>query len=56
MHTCSNIVFWKANFFCNSKIISKFCWIGKDCDQNGERMSKNDEKMPYLHKVTRKYF
>ena len=30
--------------------------IGKDCDQNGDRMSKKDEKLPYLHKVTKKYF
>ena len=32
----------------NIKIISQFCWIGNDSDQNGDRMSKNDEKLPYL--------
>ena len=31
------------------KIISQFCRIGKDCDQNSDRMSENDEKLPYLH-------
>ena len=31
------------------KIISQFCRIGKDCDQNGDRMSKNDENLPHLH-------
>ena len=37
------------------KIISQFCRIGKDCDRNGDGMSKNNEKLPYLHKVTKKY-
>ena len=34
----------------------QFCRIGKDFDHNGDRMSKNDEKLPYLHLVTKKYF
>ena len=34
----------------------QFCWIGKDCDRNVDRMSKNDEKFPYLHYMTKKYF
>ena len=28
----------------------------KDCDQNGDRMPKNDEKLPFLHWVTKKNF
>ena len=28
------------------KISCQFCWIGKDCDQTGDRMSKNNEKFP----------
>ena len=36
--------------------MSQFCWIGKDCDQNGDRKSKNGEKLPYLNWVTKKYF
>ena len=40
----------------DKKIISRACQIGKDCDQNGDRMSKNDEKLQYLHLVTKKYF
>ena len=28
------------------KIISQFCQIQKDCDQNGDRMSKKDKKLP----------
>ena len=35
------------------KIISQLCRIGKDCDQNSDRMSENDEKLPYLHQVTK---
>ena len=31
------------------KIITQFCLIGKDCDRNGDRLSKNDEKLLYLH-------
>ena len=31
------------------KIISQLCWIGKDFDRNGDRLSKNYEKLPYLH-------
>ena len=30
------------------KLNSQFCWIAIDCDQNGDRISKNDEKLPYL--------
>ena len=26
-----------------------FFWIGKDSDQNGDRMSENDGKLQYLH-------
>ena len=33
----------------DKKIISQFFPIGKDRDRNGDRMSKNDEKFPYLH-------
>ena len=33
-------------------IISQFCGIGKDCDQNDDRMSKNDEKLAYLSSQT----
>ena len=42
---------WRQNnkHFFDSKIISQFCQIGKDCDQNGDRMSEKDEKVPYLH-------
>ena len=29
--------------------ISQFCQISKDCDQNADRMSKNDENLPYVH-------
>ena len=25
------------------------CRIGKDYDRKGDRMSKNNEKLPYLH-------
>ena len=28
----------------------------EDCDRNGDRMSKNDEKLTYLNWVTKKYF
>ena len=27
------------------KIIGQFCQIGEDCDQNGDRMSENNEKL-----------
>ena len=30
--------------------------FSKDFDQNGDRMFKNDEKLPYLHKLTKKMF
>ena len=36
--------------------VRSFVEFGKDCDQNGERMSKDDEKLPYLHQVTKKLF
>ena len=44
----------KKSLFTLLKYISmgkkdQFCWIGKDCDRNVDRMSKNDEKFPYLH-------
>ena len=29
----------------NKKIISQFHWIGKNYDQNGNRISKNDKKL-----------
>ena len=38
------------------KIIRQICRISKDCDQNGDRMSKNNVKLAYLHKATKKYF
>ena len=37
----------------------QFCLIGKDCDWNGHRLSKNDEKLPYLpylHKLYKRKF
>ena len=36
-------------FTIKKKIISQFCWIGKDCDWIGDRLSKNNEKLLYLH-------
>ena len=39
-----------------AKIISQFCRIEKDCSWNVYRLSKNDEKLPYLHKITKKKF
>ena len=27
--------------------MSQFCQIGKVCDQNGDKMSKNDEKLSF---------
>ena len=30
-------------------ILQVNCRIGKDCGQNGDRLSENDEKLPYLH-------
>ena len=33
----------------DKNIISQFFRIGKDCDWIGNRLSKNDEKFPYLH-------
>ena len=40
----------------DKKIISQLCRIGKDCDRHADRMSKNDEKLPYFHKVTKKCY
>ena len=37
-------------------IISQICQNSKDCGHIGNRMSDNDEKLPYLHWVTKKYF
>ena len=37
-------------------IISQIYWNGKNCGQIGDRMSDNDEKLPCLHQVTKKYF
>ena len=28
---------------------NQFCRIGKDCGRNGDRLSKKNESMPYLH-------
>ena len=36
----------------NKNIISQFCQIGKDSYWNGDRLSKNNEKLPYLHRIT----
>ena len=36
------------------KIIRQICQIG--CYWNGNRLSKNDEKLLYLHKITKKAF
>ena len=33
----------------DKKIINQFCKFGKDCDRNADRLSKNDEKLQYLH-------
>ena len=35
--------------FCVHISVRRVCRIGKDCDRNGDRMSKKDEKLPYLH-------
>ena len=40
----------------NSHSTFLICLIEKDCDRNGDRMSKNDEKLPYLHLATKKLF
>ena len=32
-------------------LISQFCQIGKDCDQNGDKLSKNNKKSPYCNKL-----
>ena len=50
---CKSIQFTEGVSNVKMKIISQFCWIGKDCDQNGDRMPKNDEKLPYLYLVTK---
>ena len=31
------------------EVCNQFCWIGKNCDRNGDRMSKNNGKLQYLH-------
>ena len=36
------------------EIKSQFCRIGKDCYLNGGRLSKNNEKLPNLHKLAKK--
>ena len=41
---CKSVLFTE-----DKKIISQFCRIGKDCDQNKDRMSENNAKLPYLH-------
>ena len=38
------------------KLIGQFCRIRKDCDHNGDRMSKKNEKLPYLPYVTKEVF
>ena len=54
-HICNNITL-KINDALIKKIISQFCRIGKDCSWNGNRLSKNFEKLPYLHKITKGRF
>ena len=46
----------KGNNWQDKKIISQFCRIGKYFYRNGDRLSENDEKLPYLHKVTKRKF
>ena len=40
----------------DKNIIGQFCWIGKDCYLNGDRLSKNAKKLLHLHKITKKGF
>ena len=42
--------------FFHSKIISQFCRNGKDCYWIGDRLYKNYEKLPYLHKISKREF
>ena len=37
-------------------IISQFCQNGKDCDLNGDKLSKNNEKLSYFHKMSKRKF
>ena len=46
---------FRFQFEDKKKSLVKFVIFSKDCGQNGDRMSKNDEKLPYLHEVTKKY-
>ena len=48
------IILYKLRYY--RKIISQFCLIGQDCYWNGDRLSKNDEKLSYLHKITKRKF
>ena len=38
---------WNEDIQKMSNDIYQFCRIGRDCDRNGDRMSKNHEKLPY---------
>ena len=42
--------------FSQQSFLCQFCRIGKDSNRNGDRMSDNDEKLPYLQWVTKKCF
>ena len=42
-------VFWSQIIFQTSVREVDFEYSNIQCDQNGDMMSKNDEKMPYLH-------
>ena len=46
VNACKSILFTEGTAEVE---ISQFCQIGKDWDQNADRMSKNDENLPYLH-------
>ena len=45
---CKAILFTEGTPEVEIKIISQFCRIGKGCDQNGNRMSENEEILTYL--------
>ena len=36
------------------RLLVKFVGSSKSCDQNGDRVSRNNKKLPYLHLVTKK--
>ena len=47
---------YKQSVTVNFRSVVKFLGFSKDCEQNGDKMSKSDEKLPYLHWVTCKLF